>query len=115
MRLALRIEGLALFALGVAGYFLTGGDALLLIPLLLVPDLSLLGYLAGKRWGGLVYNCAHVFVVPAALVAVGIGLGIALLLPFGAIWAAHIGIDRCLGYGLKYRDAPFRETHMQRV
>lgn len=115
MRLALRLEGLALFALGVAGYFLAGGDALLLVPLLLVPDLSMLGYLAGTRWGSVAYNCAHVFVVPAAIVAVGAGLGIALLLPLGPIWAAHIGIDRCLGYGLKYRDAPFRETLVQRV
>jgi hypothetical protein len=27
------------------------------------------------------------------------------------IWAAHIGIDRALGFGLKYPDA-FRSTHL---
>jgi hypothetical protein len=32
----------------------------------------------------------------------------------GLIWLAHIGIDRALGYGLRYPDA-FRETHLQRV
>jgi hypothetical protein len=30
------------------------------------------------------------------------------------IWAAHIGVDRLLGYGLKYPTA-FRDTHLRRV
>jgi hypothetical protein len=30
------------------------------------------------------------------------------------IWSAHIGIDRLLGYGLKYPTA-FKETHLGRV
>jgi hypothetical protein len=32
----------------------------------------------------------------------------------GLIWLAHIGIDRALGYGLRYPDA-FNENHLQRV
>ena len=30
------------------------------------------------------------------------------------IWLAHIGMDRLLGYGLKYPSA-FKDTHLQRV
>jgi hypothetical protein len=30
------------------------------------------------------------------------------------IWLAHIGLDRAVGYGLKYPTA-FKETHLQRV
>jgi hypothetical protein len=30
------------------------------------------------------------------------------------IWLAHIGVDRALGYGLKYPDG-FKDTHLQRV
>jgi len=30
------------------------------------------------------------------------------------IWIAHIGIDRVLGYGLKYPTA-FKDTHLQKV
>ena len=31
-----------------------------------------------------------------------------------AIWVAHIGFDRVLGYGLKF-EAGFGETHLGRV
>ena len=37
-----------------------------------------------------------------------IGLQLAL------IWLAHIGMDRLVGYGLKYRGA-LKETHLGRV
>jgi hypothetical protein len=33
------------------------------------------------------------------------------MLPFLCIWTAHIGIDRFLGYGLKY-SAAFGGTHL---
>ena len=32
----------------------------------------------------------------------------------GLIWLAHIGMDRTLGYGLKYPTA-FKDTHLHRV
>jgi hypothetical protein len=31
------------------------------------------------------------------------------------IWAAHIGMDRMIGYGLKYAGGDFKETHIQRA
>ena len=40
----------------------------------------------------------------------GSGLAIQLAL----IWLSHIGIDRAIGYGLKYPSA-FKDTHLQRV
>ena len=38
------------------------------------------------------------------------------LLPWAGpiVWAAHIGADRMLGFGLKYPTA-FKDTHLQRV
>jgi hypothetical protein len=33
---------------------------------------------------------------------------------FALIWLAHIGLDRTLGYGLKYPTF-FEDTHLQRV
>ena len=30
------------------------------------------------------------------------------------IWLGHIGVDRLIGYGLKYPTA-FKDTHLQRV
>jgi hypothetical protein len=34
-----------------------------------------------------------------------------LLLPVALIWINHIGVDRLLGYGLKYADG-FKWTHL---
>ena len=34
-----------------------------------------------------------------------------LVLALGLVWLAHIGLDRLLGYGLKYDDS-FQHTHL---
>jgi hypothetical protein len=34
-----------------------------------------------------------------------------LVLALGLVWLAHIGVDRLLGYGLKYNDN-FQHTHL---
>jgi len=47
VRWLLRAEGVAVFALGAALYAGAGGELLLLIPLLFVPDIFMLGYLGG--------------------------------------------------------------------
>jgi hypothetical protein len=31
-----------------------------------------------------------------------------------AVWVAHVGMDRLMGYGLKYEEG-FRSTHLDRV
>ena len=36
------------------------------------------------------------------------------LLAYGLIWTSHIGLDRLLGFGLKY-PTRFNDTHLQRV
>jgi hypothetical protein len=81
---------------------------------ILVPDLSMLGYLAGKRVGTVCYNIFHTYSLPLAAFLGAFCLGRweygGLLL----IWVAHIGADRFLGYGIKYEPA-FRDTHLQRV
>jgi hypothetical protein len=110
----LRIEGAALFGAALALYIDADFSILALVLLFLVPDLSFLGYLAGPRVGAAAYNAAHFEAIPLVLGAVGllgdwdVGVQIAL------IWLAHIGIDRLLGYGLKYPTA-FKDTHLQRV
>ena len=111
----LRIEGLALFALATGGYLLSGRGWVVFLVLFLAPDLSMVGYLANSRVGSAAYNLAHLAALPAALLVgswyVDWSLGVGLAL----IWLAHVGIDRAVGYGLKYADAPFAETHVQRV
>jgi len=107
----LRLEGAAALALAAGLYGTHGGGWMLFAVLLLAPDLSALGYLAGPAAGAAWYNAAHTYLVPAAMGAVGLGTGHAQLSLLALIWAAHIGLDRLLGYGLKYPDG-FKRTHL---
>ena len=108
-RILLRLEGLAALALAAAAYAAAGAPWWLFAALLLAPDLAMAGYALGPRAGAAAYNAAHSYVAPALLWASGAVLG-ADLAAFALIWAAHIGMDRALGYGLKGRS--FAETHL---
>lgn len=113
-RILLRLEGLTVLAAGVVAYYLLSGSWILFIALFLVPDLSLLAYLAGPRVGAGAYNGVHTYVAPALLAGV---MSIGLLAPdwgLCLIWVSHIGLDRALGLGLKFSSA-FRDTHLGQV
>lgn len=71
----------------------------------------MLGYLVSPCRGANVYNSFHSYVVPAALGLSAFLLHAHNLLPIALIWVNHIGVDRLLGYGLKYRDG-FGFTHL---
>ncbi|HWW46689.1 MAG TPA: DUF4260 domain-containing protein [Xanthobacteraceae bacterium] len=114
VRTLLRLEGLALFA-GMTGlYALWGGSWWIYLVLFLVPDLSFVGYLAGPRVGALLYNAMHSYFGPIALAVGSFTLAAPISLSIAIIWLAHIGIDRALGYGLKYRNG-FAYTHLGRI
>jgi hypothetical protein len=55
----LRAEGLATFAAGLAGFLSLGLPWWAFVLLLLVPDISMVGYLRGPRLGAIVYDVAH--------------------------------------------------------
>jgi hypothetical protein len=110
-RAVLRLEGAAMLAGATALYGVHGGHWGLFAALLLAPDLSMLGYRAGPAAGAACYNAAHTDLVPIALGVVGLAAGSAAVFLVALIWAAHIGLDRALGYGLKYPDG-FTATHL---
>jgi len=110
----LRAESLALFVAGVLLYLQMSGNALWLLPLLLMPDVSMVGYLAGPRAGGVTYNLAHNLVTALLLLAIGWFAAIAPLALLGAVLVAHVGMDRSLGYGLKL-PTDFKDTHLGRI
>jgi hypothetical protein len=112
VRALLRIEGLAVFLASVLAYAATGSGFGLFAALVLLPDLAFLGYLAGPRAGAAAYNMTHSYVGP--MIALVLSFGGILpsgVLAYVLIWTAHIGIDRALGYGLKYPTA-FGHTHL---
>jgi uncharacterized protein DUF4260 len=113
-RILLRLEGLALFAAGVALYLHLDYSVLALLLLFLAPDLSFAAYAAGPRVGAAVYNAVHTSVWPIALGAAGVLAKESTMTQAALIWLAHIGLDRALGYGLKY-PTEFKDTHLNRV
>lgn len=113
-RLLLRLEGAALAAGALMLYAFISGSWLLFGLLVLTPDLSMLGYLAGPRIGALAYNAAHITVGPIALALIGLSLSSDPAIAIALIWLVHIGADRALGYGLKYADG-FGATHLGRI
>jgi hypothetical protein len=110
----LRLEGVAAFAAGLALYGWLGGPWLLVLPLLLVPDLSAVGYLRGPRVGAFTYNLVHNWAFGLALLGVGLASDSAPIAIAGAVFVAHVGMDRAAGYGLKLATS-FQDTHLGRI
>jgi hypothetical protein len=95
-------------------YFDAGYPWWLFVVLLLAPDLGMIGYGFGERAGAATYDAAHLEALPLALAVGGHLRGSTLAVQLGLIWLAHIGMDRAVGYGLKY-PTHFKDTHLQRV
>ena len=110
----LRAEGAAALGAAVLVWGAAGGNWLIFPLLLLVPDISVVGYLRGPRIGAITYNLAHNFVVPLALGLVGWWYQIPGVFLAGSLLLAHVGLDRLLGYGLKYPTG-FTDTHLGNI
>ena len=111
----LRSEGLVLLAGSIAVYFHGLDEPWWLIPLLLLaPDALMVGYAASSRTGARLYNAAHSYPAPAILGAASLVAEASLWQGVALIWLAHIGLDRALGYGLKY-DTAFEDTHLGHI
>jgi hypothetical protein len=80
----------------------------------LLPDLSMLGYLAGPRVGAASYNLAHHKALAIGVGVAGWAHGLPVLVLAGTILLFHSAFDRLLGYGLKYATG-FHDTHLGRV
>jgi hypothetical protein len=111
----LRSEGLVLFAAALAAYVTALDEPLWLVPLLLfAPDLFMIGYARSSRAGAALYNVAHSYPAPALLGAVALATSNHVWQALALLWFAHIGMDRALGYGLKYGGS-FQHTHLGQI
>lgn len=111
VRLFLRLEALIVFIGASLFYAHMGGGWLLYAALFFVPDLTMVAYLLGPRAGAVAYNVMHTYAGPGALVIAALLMGRPTFTLVGLVWAAHIGLDRALGYGLKYATG-FGHTHL---
>jgi hypothetical protein len=108
---AQRLEGLAIFVSALWLYGQTGRSWWIYTIAATAPDLSMAGYLFGKRVGASIYNLAHLLVWPVALGTAGVLQDSSVLVAVALGWASHIGIDRVFGYGFKYASG-FKDTHL---
>lgn len=107
----LRFEAATLLVGSLIAYSSTHRSWWLLPVFLLLPDLSMAAYLGGPRLGAIAYNLAHNTALAAVVVALGWWQHESFALALGLVWLAHIGMDRLMGYGLKYNDH-FQHTHL---
>lgn len=115
VRGVLHVEGATLFVVATWAYLaLLDGSWLVFLALILVPDVSLVGYLVSPRPGAWIYNLVHNEALPVVLVATGLATDVRPVLTAGLVLAAHVGMDRAAGYGLKFASG-FKDTHMQRL
>ena len=110
----LHIEGLIVLLVSLYFYQVTNGNWLLFALLILVPDVSMLGYLKNKKLGAITYNLGHNYILSLLLVLTGIIMDKQFVTQLGLILTAHVGMDRFMGYGLKY-PSHFKDTHLQKV
>ena len=107
----LRLEGAVIATVATAAYLTVGGPLWVFVILALAPDISMLAYLAGNRIGSTVYNAFHTYLGPVTFGAIGAWFGTTPFIWVALIWTAHIGVDRAVGYGLKY-PIGFKHTHL---
>lgn len=112
MKTLLKLEELALFA-GCIYLFSRLNFAWWWFPaLLLLPDLSMLGYLINPAVGAVCYNVVHHKALGIVIGLVGLATGNQTLMLVGVILVAHSSMDRVAGYGLKYFDS-FKHTSLE--
>ena len=114
MKIVVRLEEFAFFLFSIYLFTLLPLPWWYFPALLLVPDLGMLGYLAGPRVGAVIYNLVHHRGLALLYYVLGVLLGTSWLGLAGVILFAHSSLDRVFGYGLKLADG-FGHTHLGRI
>ena len=110
-RTLLMIEGACIFGSTIWAYSRTGKSWWTFAGLLLLPDLGMAGFLANTVAGAATYNAVHTETPPILLLCAGVARKDNTLTSLALVWLAHIGMDRMLGYGLKYGTG-FGHSHL---
>ena len=71
----------------------------------------MIGYLRSARLGAITYNTIHTYIGPFLLLGLSLRTGNRASVLIALIWFSHIGLDRMLGFGLKY-PTRFKDTHL---
>mgnify|MGYP001384008110 CR=1 FL=1 len=113
-KIFLHLEGFAILLLSLYVYSYFEFSWLWFFVLLFTPDLSMVGYLVNTKVGAVLYNLIHTYSLSVGMIIFGLLLPSSSVLAAGLILSAHIGMDRMVGFGLKY-PTDFKDTHLNRV
>ncbi len=114
MKNLLKLENLGEFLLGIFVFSYLDFSWWYFPALLLLPDLSMIGYLMGPSFGAVVYNFFHHKALGILIGITGFYMADQTLMLAGVILFAHAAMDRIFGYGLKYPD-DFKHTHLGKI
>lgn len=110
----MQIEEAATFVASAIALYCFSAEWWWFLLLALGPDISVLGYLAGNRWGAALYNIFHHKGMAIAVGASGFALNNEILILSGLVLFGHSAMDRMFGFGLKYNEG-FAFTHLGKI
>jgi hypothetical protein len=114
MKQLIQLEEAAMFLFGIFLFSKLSFTWWWFPALILTPDISMLGYIAGNKAGAVAYNFIHHKAVAIAVYVIGVYTANEVLQLTGVILFAHSSMDRMMGYGLKYFTG-FQFTHLGKI
>jgi hypothetical protein len=111
MKQLLQLEELVMFLFSILAFNQLQFDWWWFPALLLLPDLSMIGYLINPKVGAYCYNFVHHKAFALSVLGLGFYTHNQHLLLTGIILFAHSSMDRVFGYGLKHITS-FNDTHL---
>ena len=111
MKNLLKLEELGQFILAIFLFNQLNYSWWIFPALILIPDLSMLGYLMNTKVGAWLYNFFHHKLIAVITYGVGLWFSQETVQLIGIILFAHSAMDRLFGYGLKFNDS-FTHTHL---
>ena len=114
MKRVIQAEEISLFLFSIVALYYFEVPWWYYIILIIGPDISMLGYMAGNKMGAIIYNFFHHTGVGVLLFLLGWLFESWLLQVSGVILFGHSAMDRMFGYGLKYFTG-FHDTHLGKI
>ncbi|HVM88720.1 MAG TPA: DUF4260 domain-containing protein [Puia sp.] len=114
MKNILKLEELAMFLFSIYLFNQLHFSWWWYLILILLPDISMAGYIINNTIGAACYNTAHHKGVALIVYMVGLCLHHESIQLAGIILFGHSSMDRIMGYGLKY-DKGFKFTHLGEI
>ncbi len=114
MKKLVQLEELAMWVASAYVLYRLQADWWWYLLLLLGPDISMIGYAAGNKTGGIIYNLFHHKAIAVAVMIAGWILGNTTVLCIGLVLFGHSSMDRLFGYGLKLQEG-FKFTHLGEI